>query len=136
LGNNLVRLQGPSGIRRVIEDRYGKCLVNSGLCAPGRSHTVALLERFVGVIHTDGYDAHRTLARKRYGIVLTHCSAHLRRKFFDLAEADSAPIAEEALRRIGELSVEGEIRDQNLGLCAATATRLAGPPWRPWSLIQ
>lgn len=113
-------------------------MVNSGLCAPGRSHnhTVTLLERFSGVIHTDGYDAHRTLARKRYGIVLAHCSAHVRRKFFDLAEADSAPIAEEALRRIGELCVEGEIRDQNLDLCAATATRLAGLPWRPWSLIQ
>ena len=54
---------------------YGKCLVNSGICAPGRSHnhTVTLLERFSGVIHTDGYDAHRTLARKRYGIVLADC---------------------------------------------------------------
>ncbi len=110
---------------------YGKCLVNSGLCAPGRSHnhTVTLLERFSGVIRTDGYDAHGTLVRKRNGIVLAHCSAHVRRNFFDFAEADSAPIAEETLRRIGELYVvEGEIRGQNLDLCAAAATRLAGPP--------
>jgi len=113
---------------------YGKLLVNSGLSAPGRSHnhTVTLLERFSGVIHTDGCDAHRTLARKRNGIVLAHCSAHVRRKFFDFAKADSAPIAEEALRRIGELYVvEDEIRGQNPDLCAAAATRLAGPPWRP-----
>jgi len=69
--------------------------------------------------------------------MLAHCSAHVRRKFFDLVEADSAPIAEEALRRIDELYVvEGEIRGQNLDLCAAAATRLADPPWRPWSLIQ
>ncbi len=96
--------------------------------APGRSHTVTLLERFFGVIHTYGYDAHRTLARKRNGIVLAHCSAHVRRKFFDLAEADSALIAEEALRRIGELYVvEGKIRGQNLDLCAAACNKTSRP---------
>ncbi len=60
--------------------------------------------------------------------MLAHCSAHVRRKFFDLAEADSAPITEEALRRIGELYVvEGEIRGQNFDLCAAACNKTSRP---------
>ena len=44
-------------------------------------------------------------------IVEAACLAHVRRKFFDLAAAGPAPIAEEALRRIGELyDVETTIR--------------------------
>jgi hypothetical protein len=43
--------------------------------------------------------------------VLVAAAAHVRRKFFDLAAAGPAPIAEETLRRIAELyAVEARIR--------------------------
>jgi transposase len=39
------------------------------------------------------------------------CWAHVRRKFYDLHVAHKSPVAQEALRRIGELyAIEGEIR--------------------------
>jgi transposase len=84
--------------------------------APGRGHdhALALLDKFSGVLQTDGYSAYRTLARKRNDVVLAHCWSHVRRKFFDLAKAGSAPIAEEALRRIAELyGIEADIRGQS-----------------------
>ena len=84
--------------------------------APGRGaeHAVSLLGGFVGVLQTDGYGAYKSLARNRNGVALAHCWSHVRRKFFDLAKAGSAPIAEEALRRIGELyRVEAAVRGQS-----------------------
>lgn len=39
------------------------------------------------------------------------CWAHVRRKFYDLVVAHQSPVAQEALRRIGELyAVEGDLR--------------------------
>lgn len=90
--------------------------------APGRGaeHAIALLEDFSGVLQTDGYSAYKTLAGRNRQVTLAHCWSHLRRKFFDLAKAGSAPIATEALRRIGELyAVEAEIRGQSADLRAA-----------------
>lgn len=84
--------------------------------APGRGadHAITLLEDFSGVLQTDGYAAYKTLAARRQDITLAHCWAHARRKFFDLAKGGSAPIADEALRRIGRLyAIEAEIVGQN-----------------------
>lgn len=84
--------------------------------APGRGadHAIALLEDFRGVLQTDGYGAYKTLAGRRQDITLAHCWAHARRKFFDLAKGGSAPIAEEALRRIGKLyAIEAQIAGQD-----------------------
>ena len=84
--------------------------------APGRGaeHAVSLLGGFVGVLQTDGYGAYKSFTRNRNGVALAHCWSHVRRKFFDLAKAGSAPIAEEVLRRIGELyRVEASVRGQS-----------------------
>ena len=84
--------------------------------APGRGaeHAIALLQDFEGVLQTDGYSAYKTLADRNKQVTLAHCWSHLRRKFFDLAKGGSAPIATEALRRIGELyAIEAEIRGQS-----------------------
>ena len=90
--------------------------------APGRGaeHAIALLEDFSGVLQTDGYSAYKTLAGRNRQVTLAHCWSHLRRKFIDLAKGGSAPIATEALRRIGELyAVEADIRGQSAELRAA-----------------
>lgn len=83
--------------------------------APGRGadHAVALLKDFAGVLQTDGYAAYKTLASRRNDVILAHCWAHVRRKFFDLAKGGSAPAADRVLALIGALyGIEQEIRGQ------------------------
>jgi transposase len=71
--------------------------------APGRAHEHghALLKGYRGIVQCDGYAAYKGLDQAR--ITLAFCWAHVRRKFFEVAEGGDAPIAEEALRRIAEL---------------------------------
>jgi len=98
--------------------------------APGRGaeHAIALLEDFSGVLQTDGYSAYKTLAGRNRAVTLAHCWSHLRRKFIDLAKGGSAPIATEALRRIGELyAIEADIRGQSAELRAAARQERSGP---------
>lgn len=88
------------------------------LYSPDRkgAHPQAHLQDFAGVLHADGFagfnDIYRTRGPDGAARVLeAACWAHVRRKFFDLAVAGPAPIAEEALRRIAELyAVEARIR--------------------------
>jgi transposase len=74
------------------------------------------LESFRGVLHADGYAGFRHLYEsKKPGeaplILEAACMAHVRRKFFDLTVSGPAPIAEEAIRHIGELyDIEALIR--------------------------
>jgi transposase len=87
--------------------------------APGRGaeHAVALLKGFSGVLQTDGYAAYQGLtSTKREGgpVTLAHCWAHVRRKFYDIAQGSPSPIATEALQRIAVLyQIETEIRGQS-----------------------
>ena len=70
------------------------------------------LASYKGVLHVDGYAGFETLT-KAGNIRLAACWAHMRRKFYDVAQATNAPIAAEALRRIAEIyAVEAEIRGQ------------------------
>lgn len=85
------------------------------LFAPDRKaeRPASHLEHFKGVLHVDGYAGFEQLTVKG-DIVLASCWAHTRRKFFDVAQATNAPIAMEALRRIGELyAVEADVRGQS-----------------------
>jgi transposase len=85
------------------------------------------LAGFRGAIQADAFGGYEALARaaersSRGPPILTHaaCWAHARRKFYDVFEATKSPIAEQALRRIGELyAIEAEITGQ------PAATRLA-----------
>lgn len=71
------------------------------------------LQKFKGVLHVDGYAGFEQLAANG-DIVLAACWAHTRRKFYDVRQATGSPIAEEALRRIGELyAIEAEVRGQS-----------------------
>ena len=74
---------------------------------------IAHLHGFCGVLQVDGYAGYRALAQKN-SVRLAFCWSHVRRRFYELAAAGPAPIANEALTRIGALyAIESEIRGQN-----------------------
>jgi hypothetical protein len=84
--------------------------------APGRGaeHAMTLLAGYRGIVQCDGYAAYKQVARRGRagnGVTLAFCWAHWRRRFYEIAKAGSAPIAEEALRRIAGLyKIEAQIR--------------------------
>ena len=69
----------------------------------------AHLGDFAGVLQVDGYGGYTALAKRRQQIVLAFCWAHVRRKFYELA--DNSPVAVEVLQRIAALyKIEDEVR--------------------------
>ena len=90
-------------------------------------HPGAHLKRFSGILQADGYAGFAHLYDGGR-IVEAACMAHLRRKFYDIYKQDGAPIATEALRRIGLLyTIEREIRGQLPDTRRLARQRLAGP---------
>jgi transposase len=94
--------------------------------APGRGgkHAVYHLAGFSGILQVDGYAAYNSLVepavRGRLNeaqspqVMLAFCWSHFRRRFYDIAKGGNAPIATEALLRIGRLyQIEDEIRGQS-----------------------
>ena len=82
------------------------------------AHARAFLDEWRGHLMVDDYGGYKESFRQ--GVTELACLAHCRRKFFDLHAAVGHPVAEEALRRIGELyAVEAQARDETV------ATRLA-----------
>ncbi len=80
--------------------------------APDRKaeRPVAHLSGFRGVLQVDGYAGYRALAETG-DVHLAFCWSHVRRRFYELAAAGPAPIASEALKRVGELyAVEQDAR--------------------------
>jgi transposase len=65
-------------------------------------HPQAHLADFRGTLQADGYAGFGELYRSG-GIGEVACWAHVRRKFFDIHQANGAPLAHAALERIGEL---------------------------------
>jgi transposase len=85
------------------------------LYAPDRKaeRPIAHLAGFKGVLQVDGYVGYRVLA-ERGDVVLAFCWSHVRRRFYELATAGPAPIASEALERIGRLyAIEKDIRGRS-----------------------
>jgi hypothetical protein len=70
--------------------------------APGRgnAHAAKLLKDFRGILQTDAYVAYKAVATPSGdakaatddGIVLAHCWAHCRRRFYEIAHKRPAPI--------------------------------------------
>ncbi|MCK7614985.1 IS66 family transposase [Roseibium sediminicola] len=85
-------------------------------------HPTAHLKHFRGVLHADGYAGFKELYEAKPPKVLeAACMAHVRRKFFDLTGNGPAPIAGEALQRIGalydiEMAIRGSPPDERLKL--------------------
>jgi transposase len=68
------------------------------------------LASFSGTLQADGYAGYVQIYQSR-PIREAACWAHVRRKFYDLEQANASPIAAEALRRIGQLhAIESAIR--------------------------
>jgi transposase len=69
--------------------------------APDRKaeRPTAHLDGFRGVLQVDGYAGYKVLAAHG-GVRLAFCWAHVRRRFYELAQDGPAPIASEALARI------------------------------------
>jgi len=86
------------------------------LYAPGRGaeHAIRPLAGFNGVLQVDGYAAYKALAdpaRDGGPVTLAYCWAHVRRRFYEIAQGGDAPIAEATLTRIAELyRIESAIR--------------------------
>ncbi|MEP2986055.1 IS66 family transposase [Roseibium sp.] len=84
--------------------------------APGRGgiHAERILQGFSGILQVDGYAGYnRLIAPDRIGpdIRLAYCWAHARRKLVEITRNGAAPIAEEGMKRIGELyRIEAELR--------------------------
>jgi transposase len=68
------------------------------------------LAGFAGVLQVDGYAGYAGLAEQG-PVTLAFCWAHARRRFYEIQAAGPAPIATEALARIGQLyAIEAGIR--------------------------
>jgi hypothetical protein len=97
------------------------------------------LERFRGVLHVDGYAGFERLTGNG-DVVLAACWAHTRRYFYEVAQADNAPIAHEAVRRIAGLyAIEAEVRGKSPALRLAARRTHAAPivdALRSWLEIQ
>ena len=73
-------------------------------------HPKAHLSNFTGTLQADAYAGFDQIYEAGR-IQEAACWAHVRRKFYDLVVAHKSPVAQEALRRIGELyAVEADIR--------------------------
>jgi transposase len=83
--------------------------------APDRKavQPIAHLAGFRGVLQVDGYAGYKVLAA-RGEVQLAFCWSHVRRHFYELAQGGPAPIASEALVRIGALyRIEDDIRGRS-----------------------
>ena len=100
----------PAVVYLYAEDRKGE-------------HPAAHLAEFQGVLQVDGYSGFKSLltGRPPDQIKLVFCWAHCRRRFYEIHQATGSPLAEEALRRIGELyAIEAEIRGRPAEVRRAT----------------
>jgi len=80
--------------------------------APDRKaeRPTAHLAGFKGILQVDGYAGYQVLA-ERGDVQLAFCWSHVRRRFYELAAAGPAPIANETLERIAGLyAIENDIR--------------------------
>ncbi|MCY0149864.1 IS66 family transposase [Hoeflea sp. G2-23] len=102
---------------------------------PGRGgiHAERILQGFSGILQVDGYAGYnRLIAPDRIGpdIRLAYCWAHARRKLVEITRNGAAPIAEDGVKRIGELyRIEAELRGLH------PQARLAGRQERSASLV-
>ena len=73
-------------------------------------HPQRHLDNFVGILQADGYAGFSKIYDGGR-VFEAACWAHVRRKFFDISQAQSSPVANEALERIAALyAIESDIR--------------------------
>jgi transposase len=90
-------------------------------------HPQRHLQTFTGILQADAYAGFGALYDSGR-VTPAACWAHLRRKFYEIAEAHGSPLAQEALQRIGQLyAIEAEIRGQPPDTRRAVRQARAGP---------
>lgn len=105
--------------------------------APNRKseQPIAHLAGFKGVLRVDGYAGYRALAEKG-DVQLAFCWSHVRRRCYELAAANPAPIAAQALERIAALyAVEKDIRGRSAAERRAARQEKSRPfldAFAPW----
>jgi hypothetical protein len=111
----------PAVVYLYAEDRRGE-------------HPASHLAGFRGVLQVDGYSGFKRLlaGRPPDEIRLAFCWAHCRRRFYDIHQSTGSPLAEEALRRIGELyAIEAEVRGRPAEERRRSGRNAASRSWRP-----
>jgi transposase len=90
-------------------------------------HPKRHLETFKGILQADAYAGFGALYDSGR-VVPAACWAHVRRRFYELAQAHHSPLAQEALQRIEALyAIEGEIRGQPPDVRQSVRQARAGP---------
>ena len=90
-------------------------------------HPQRHLKDYRGVLQADGYAGYEALYEEGR-ILEAACWAHVRRKFYDIAQATGSPIATEAIERIGVLyGIEREINGQLASERRSVRQTRAGP---------
>lgn len=80
----------------------------------GLEHAADVIGNYEGVVLSDGYAVYEALRKQRRGMLLAHCWAHVRRKFFEAEELQAGTCAE-VLDMIGALfDVERRARDASM----------------------
>ena len=102
------------------------------------AHARHFLEDWRGHLMVDDYGGYKALFQK--GVTELACLAHCRRKFFDLHAAGGHPLAEEALRRIGELyAIEAQVREGDVAARLVLRQQAAVPKLKAlqeWLIAQ
>ncbi len=96
--------------------------------APGRGHEhllEILPEDFAGTIQCDAYGAYQAMSKKRPGICLAGCWAHVRRKFHEAFRQKEARVRSAwILHQIGHLyRIERQLRESRAGPALREAVR-------------
>lgn len=91
----------------------------------GLEHASDVIGDYRGIVLCDGYSVYESLQKQRRGILLAHCWAHVRRKFFEVEELHPNSCTEvlDLIRRLFE--VERRARDENLDVEAMLNLRRA-----------
>jgi transposase len=90
-------------------------------------HPARHLKDFQGVLQADGYAGFNRLYQTG-AIQEAACWAHVRRKFYDIAQTTASPTALEAITRIGQLyTIEAQIRGQSADIRRQARQTRAGP---------
>ena len=79
--------------------------------------------RYRGVVQCDGYAPYKKVPAD--SITVAFCWSHLRREFFKIAERGDAPIATEAVERLGQIyAIEKHVRGTSADERRARALRV------------
>ncbi|MVW80516.1 IS66 family transposase [Bordetella sp. 02P26C-1] len=90
-------------------------------------HPAKHLKHFAGIVQADGYAGFNRLYETG-NVLEAACWAHVRRKFYDIAQQQASPLALEAIALIGELySIEAQIRGQPADQRQQVRQARAGP---------